>query len=90
MLFMSVFTFEPENRDAIIKRRVEKGPLVQAGAKIVSEWTSLAGHRAFRLVEVEDPRAMFAATVAWSDLGNFEAFPVMPMEEALKLLAAKK
>ena len=64
MLFMITFTFEPENRDTIIKRRVEKGPLVQPGVKIVSEWTSLTGHRTFRLAEVEDPRAMFAAIVA--------------------------
>ena len=90
MLFMSIYTYEPENREAVIKRRAEKGALVGPGAKIVGEWSSLAGHRVFRLVEVEDPRAMLAATAAWADLGKIEAFPVMPTEEAMKLLTAKK
>ena len=90
MLFMTIYTFEPENREAVIKRRAEKGALVQAGAKIVGEWSSIVGHRVFRLVEVEDPRAMLAATAAWADLGKIEAFPVMPTEEVMKLLTSKK
>jgi hypothetical protein len=90
MLFMTIYTFEPANRDAIIKRRAEKGPMVPAGAKIVGEWSSLVGHRVFRLVEVDDPRAMLAATYAVSDLGKIEAFPVMPMEEVMKVVTAKK
>ena len=90
MLFMTIYTFEPANREAVIKKRAEKGPMVPAGAKIIGEWSSLAGHRVFRLVEVDDPRAMLGATAAWADLGKIEAFPVMPTEEALKLLTAKK
>ena len=90
MLFMTIYTYEPENRDAILKRRAEKGQLVPAGTKIVGEWSSLAGHRVFRLVEVDDPRAMLGATAAWADLGKIEAFPVMPTEEVMKLLTAKK
>ena len=75
MLFMTIYTFEPENRDAIIKRRAEKGPLVQAGIKIVGEWSSLSGHRSFRLTEVEDPKAFLAAAMAWTDLGKLETYP---------------
>ena len=87
---MVIYTYEPQNREAVIKRRAEKGALVSPGAKIVGEWSSLTGHRSFRLVEVEDPRAMLAATAAWADLGKIEAFPVMPTEEVMKLLTAKK
>lgn len=90
MLFMSIFTYEPENREAVIKRRAEKGALVQAGVKILGEWTSLAGHRVFRLSEVEDPRALYANSSAWLDLGKIEIFPVMPTEELMKLLTSKK
>ena len=90
MMFMTIYTYEPANREAIIKRRAEKGQLVQAGAKVVGEWSSLVGHRVFRLVEVEDPRAMLAATAAWADLGKIDAFPVMPTEEVIKLLTSKK
>jgi uncharacterized protein with GYD domain len=90
MLFMTIYTFSPENREAVIKRRVEKGGLVPAGAKVISEWSSLTGHRVFRVIEVEDPKAMLAATLAWSDLGNIESYAIMPMEEVLKVIAAKK
>ncbi|MDH5364127.1 MAG: DUF3303 domain-containing protein [Dehalococcoidia bacterium] len=90
MLFMSIYTYEPENREAVIKRRAEKGASVPAGVKVVGEWTSLAGHRVFRVTEVEDPRALYAAISAWLDLGKVEIFPVMPTEEIMKLLTSKK
>ena len=87
---MSIYTYEPENRDAIIKRRAEKGALTPPRVKVLGEWSRLAGHRVFRLSEVEDPKAFLAATSAWLDLGKIETYPVMPTEEVMKLLAAKK
>ncbi len=90
MLFMVIFTFEPEKRDAVLKRRVEQGVLSPPGIKVVGEWSSLAGHRVFRLTESEDPKAFLAAAMAWTDLGKLETYPVMPTEEVLKLMATKK
>ena len=90
MLFMTIFTFEPANRETVIKRRVDKGGLVPAGAKLINEWSSLTGHRIFRLIDVEDPKAMLGATLGWSDLGKIESYAVMPMEEVLKVLASRK
>lgn len=90
MLFMTIYTFEPGNREAVIKRRVEKGGLLPAGAKAVSEWSSLTGHRIFRVIETEDPKAMLGATLAWSDLGKIESYAIMPMEEVLKVIASRK
>ena len=89
MLFMTIFTYEPGNRDAVIKRRVEKGAMVPPGSKIVGEWSALTGGRVFRLVEVEDPRSMAGAAAAWADLGKIETIPVMPTEELMKLLLDK-
>ena len=90
MLFMSIYTYEPGNRDAVIKRRAEKGASVPPGVKVVGEWTSLAGLRVFRLTESEDPKAFLATAMAWTDLGKLETYPVMPTEEVLKLMASKK
>ncbi len=86
MLFMTVYTYEPKDREAVIKRRAEKGPMAPQGMKILGEWSSLTGGRVFRLVEVDDPRAMLGATAAWADLGKVETFPVMETEEVMKLL----
>ena len=90
MLFMSIYTYEPGNRDAVIKRRAEKGASVPAGVKIVGEWSSIAGLRVFRLTEADDPKAFLAAVMAWTDLGKIETYPVMPTEEVMKLIASKK
>ena len=89
MLFMTTYTFEPGNREAVIRRRIEKGAMAPPGMKILGEWSALTGGRVFRLVEVEDPRAMAGAAAAWSDLGKIETVPVMPSEEMIKLLQSK-
>ena len=90
MLFMSIYTYEPGNRDAIIKRRAEKGAMLPPGIKVLGEWSSMAGLRVFRLVEAEDPKAFVAAAMAWTDLGKLETYPVIPTEEVMKLVASKK
>jgi hypothetical protein len=90
MLFMSVYTFEPENRDAVQKRRAEKGAMVPPGARLVGEWSSLAGHRVFRLIETEDPKAFLAGVMAWSDLGKSDVYPVMAVDDVIKLIAARQ
>ena len=87
MLFMSIFTYEPKNREAVIKRRLEKGRMEPPGVKVIGEWSYLGGGRVFRLIEGDEPRAMLGATAAWADLGKIEIFPVMATEEVMKLLS---
>jgi len=89
MLFMAIFTYEPEKRDAVVKRRMGKGPLLPDGAKIIGEWSSVAGGRVFRLLEIDDATAALAATRAWSDLGKVEMVPIIVTEDALKADALK-
>ena len=86
MLFMTIYTYEPEKREAVIKRRAEKGAMAPPGMKIVGEWSDITGGRVFRLVEVDDPRVMLGASAAWADLGKIETVPVMQTEEVMKLL----
>jgi uncharacterized protein (UPF0548 family) len=86
MLFMTVYTYEPENREAVIKKRAEKGPLVPPGVKLLGEWSAITGGRVFRLVEADDARALLAGTAPWADLGKIESYPVMVTEDVIKLL----
>jgi hypothetical protein len=85
MLFMSIYTYEPAKRNEIIKRRVEKGALTATGVKIIGEWIALSGHRGFMLFEAQDPKAVMATTLAWSDLLRFESVAVMEAEEVMKM-----
>ncbi len=89
MLFMTIYTYEPEKREAVIKRRAEKGAMAPQGMKIVGEWSDITGGRVFRLVEVDDPRVMLGASAAWADLGKIESVPVMQTEEVMKLVSGK-
>jgi hypothetical protein len=89
MLFMTIYTYEPEKREAVIKRRAEKGAMAPPGMKIVGEWSDITGGRVFRLVEVDDPRVMLGASAAWADLGKIESVPVMQTEEVMKLVSGK-
>ena len=90
MLFMAIATYEPEKRNEIIKRRQERGVIEPPkGAKLVSEWNVIGGGKVFRLIDIEDPKAGFAAALAWSDLCKIEIIPVIETEEAMKLIPKK-
>ena len=79
MLFMSIYTWEPENRDEIIKRRVEKGSMVPEGVEIIGEWTDLGGSRGFTIYETPMPTIDW--TLAWSDLMKIEVVPIVDLEK---------
>ena len=89
MLFMTIYTYEAQKRDEVVKRRAEKGAMIPEGMKVVGEWSYIGGGRVFRLVEAEDSKAVSAACFAWSDLGKVEIVPVMETEEVLKLILRK-
>jgi hypothetical protein len=90
MLFMSIYTYEPEKRNEIIKRRLERGTGAGPGVKVVGEWIALAGHRGFMVFEAQDPKAVMATTLAWSDLLRFESVPIMEAEEVMKMAKGVK
>ena len=82
-----IFTYKPEKRDEVIKRRLEIGTGLPQGLKSIGEWTDLTGGRNFTLTEgPDDAKLLLAAIMAWDDLGEFDNVPVMEVEEALKLV----
>ena len=84
MLIMDIITWESGEAQAIIKHRMEEK--IPDGIKVIGEWVSIAGCRAYRLVEVADPKLLFAMTSAWIGLGKKELVPVMGTEEMMKLM----
>ena len=87
MLIMDIFTWEPAKAAEVTKlKAAEKIP---EGVKVIGEWIDLAGGRAFRLVEVADPRPLVAMTSAWFGLGKKELAPVMTSEEVAKLMSGR-
>jgi hypothetical protein len=89
MLFMTVYTYKTGNRDDVIKRRLEKGPLVPEGIKVLGEWSYIGSGRVFRLFETSDAAAAFKGSHSWSDLGTIETYPVMETDAVMAKLAGK-
>ena len=89
MLYMTIFTWEPDKRNEVIKRRSEKGGMVPQGMKLLGEWTAVSGGQVFRLVDSEDPKVGLQAVLAWSDLGKIDMFPVIETEASMKIALGK-
>lgn len=89
MLFMTIFSYEPEKRDEVISRALSKGTMVPEGAREIGQWSSTAGGKVFRLVDIDDPQVAYKGTYAWSDLGKIEIYPVMETKALLTMLASQ-
>ena len=87
MLFMSIYTYEPENRDEILKRRAES-LFTPEGAKLVGQWMAASGGRVFTLYESDNALLSAQWAYAWNDLGKFETFTVVEVDEFMKAMAA--
>ena len=89
MLYMTVFTFEPAHRDEIIKRRMQLGPQLPQGMKLVGEYSYLGSGKVFRLVEntMDDPTKMLEAIAPWTDLGKVEVYPVLEVDKVMEVYA---
>ena len=84
MLFMDIWTYEPEKRDEMVKRAAEwKCP---EGMTELGYWVDLTGNCVFSLYEVEDPAVLLEANSYWTDIAKCESVPVMEMEEFMKLM----
>jgi hypothetical protein len=91
MLFMAVFSWEPGKRDEVAKRALKNaGAEPPKGVKSLGQWTVVGGNRGFRLLDVEDPRAMYEYARQWTDIFSTEYFPVLETAEVLKIVSGKK
>ena len=84
MLIMDILTWETARSADVIKHRTEEK--IPQGVKVIGEWVDIGGCRAYRLVEVADPKLLFAMTSFWIGFGNKELVPVMEGEEMMKLM----
>lgn len=85
MLFMAIFTYDPQDRDHVIQRRM-KSPAAPKGVEVKGEWYDISGHRVFRLFEADDGAHVAALFYNWTDLGFAELIPVLETEIAVKML----
>ena len=85
MLFMAIFTYEPQDRDKVIQRRME-ALATPKGVEVKGEWFDVSGHRVFSIFEANDTAHVAAAFYDWTDLGTAELIPVVDTQLAIRLL----
>lgn len=59
------------------------------GKKILGEWSTITSGRVFRLAEADDPAALFGAAFDWMDLGKLEIYPVMAVDDIMKMVSGE-
>lgn len=89
MLFVSIYTYEPDKRDEVLKRRAE-GLFKPEGATLHGQWSSITGGRTFTIFEVDNPLIAAQWSQVWNDLGRFEIYPVVETEALMKAMADKR
>jgi len=87
MLYLVVEHFKDGDAVPVYRRFREQGRLAPAGLSYLSSWVDERFQRCFQLMATED-RALLDEWIAnWSDLVEFEVFPVMTSQEAAEKIA---
>jgi hypothetical protein len=83
MLFISMYSWDIEKRDEIIKRRLERGIMAPEGVKVLGEWTAVSRNVGFTLFEAEDPKLITQFNLAWNDILKIDLLLVLETEKDL-------
>ena len=81
MKFITIASWEPHQRDELVKRRMENGRMAPKGIKVISEWVDVLGGRAVWLYEADSAMEGFKWSNRWSDINKFESFPVVEVKD---------
>ena len=89
MLYMIIEYFK--NQDAVpVYRRFKKyGRLAPEGLTYVSSWVDENMQRCFQLMETDDRNLIDLWLSHWSDIIDFEVFPVISSKEAAERIAQR-
>ena len=92
MLYMTILTWEPGKRDAVIERSKKIG-FGHPGGKVIGTWVESNGGRAYQLLDIPrdmDPALSIKHNFAWNDIMKLESNPVVDAAEMLKLIESIK
>jgi hypothetical protein len=83
MVYMVIEQFKNGDARPIYRRFREKGRLAPEGLTYVTSWVEENLQQCFQLMETDDRALLDEWLARWSDLVDFEVFPVMTSAEAL-------
>ena len=71
----------------VYERAAERGRMLPDGLVYLDSWIDESLERCFKLMETDDPSLFDEWIANWSDIGEFEVFPVMTSQDAAEKLS---
>lgn len=89
MLYMIVEHFKNDDPGPVYRRFRERGRLAPHGLGYVSSWVDEKLEVCFQLMETSDPKLLDEWIANWTDLVEFEVYPVISSKEAAERVATE-
>jgi len=82
LLYMIIEHFKDQDPVPVYRRFQDRGRLAPEGLRYVSSWVDEKLERCFQLMETENREHLDEWVGNWSDLVEFEVYPVISSKEA--------
>ncbi len=89
MLYMIVEHFKDADPIPVYRRFRECGRLAPDGLQYISSWVDERLERCFQVMETADRRLLDQWIASWSDIVQFDVFPVISSQEAAEKIAPR-
>ena len=86
-LYMVVEHFKDKDAVPVYRRFREQGRLAPEGLIYLSSWVDQRFERCYQLMETHDRALLDEWMAQWSDLVDFEVYPVLRSQEAAEKIA---
>ena len=86
-LYMLVEHFKNKDAVSVYRRFRDRGRMVPEGVVYVSSWVDQNLERCYQLMETDDRLLLDKWIANWSDLIDFEVYPVVTSKEAFERIA---
>ena len=89
MLYMIIEHFKNDDPVPVYRRFRDRGRLAPNGLQYISSWVDEKLERCFQIMETADRNLLDQWITNWSDIVEFEVFPVVSSKEATEAIAPR-
>ena len=89
MLYMIIEHFKNQDPVPVYRRFRDRGRLAPEGLRYISSWVDEKLERRFQLMETENRKHLDEWVGNWSDLVEFEIYPVISSTEAAERVSSR-
>ena len=88
-LYMVIENFRNNDAAPVYRRFRDRGRMAPAGLTYVSSWVTATLDRCYQLMETDDRSLLDQWISNWSDIVDFEVYPVVTSQEAANKIAPR-